>query len=29
MDVKEPELIGIEGNRTKLLLETEKAVATP
>jgi hypothetical protein len=29
MDVKEPGGIGIEENRTKLFLETEKAVATP
>jgi hypothetical protein len=29
MNVKESELIGIEENRTKLFLETEKTVATP
>jgi hypothetical protein len=29
MNVKQSELIGIEENRTKLFLETEKAVATP
>jgi hypothetical protein len=28
MNVKETELIGSEENRTKLFLETEKAVAT-
>ena len=29
MNVKESELIGSEENRTKLFLETAKAVATP